>query len=380
MSEPFKLGELFCGCGGIGLGAMWAGCDIAWATDRDADACETYRRNLVPGRPQAVVCEDVRKLDFGQFAPVDLMAFGFPCNDFSVVNRWRRGLHGRHGALYTYCVEAVRRFRPVAFVAENVPGLLAANAGMALEVILQDFADVGYALTPHLYALEDYGVPQTRHRIVIVGIRRDVGRVFAVPSPAMCADRNNCARRAIENPPIPRNAPNNEFTKHSPRIVERLRYIAPGENATSKRIPPELRMTECGYTRLRYRRLPLEGPAPTVIAKPTTELCLYHWEEPRALTNREMARLQTFPDWFVFEGGVGPVRRQIGMAVPPKFAALIFSAVTKALAGEPYEAVTSNIRYGQRRLSLAMDFRLDAVIEKDEYMLPGRIDDGKEQC
>src|SRR5690606_6495017 len=102
---------------------------------------------------------------------VDVLAFGFPCNDFSLLGE-RKGMNGRYGPLYKYCVKALKRFRPQWFFAENVGGLNS-NDGQALKVILQEFAGEGYVLHPHLYKFEQYGVPQTRHRIVIIGIRSD---------------------------------------------------------------------------------------------------------------------------------------------------------------------------------------------------------------
>jgi len=354
MSKPFKLGELFCGCGGIGLGALsarlhWRGCsysyEIAWATDWDKDACQTYRRNLIPDRPEAVICEDIRKLDFRRLrdiSEVDVLAFGFPCNDFSIVRRRRKGLEGEYGGLYTYCTKALTYFQPAFFVAENVKGLIKANNGEALQVILEDFAGAGYTLTTHLYKMEEYGVPQARHRVVIVGARNDLGTKFKVPSPALYANIDNSARKAIEEPPIPSNAPNHEFTKHGNRVVRLLRHIRPGESLGTANIPKTLHFSSA-YKTLRYRRLPMTGPSRTIVAKNSLDVCLYHWSESRALTNRELARLQMFPDWFVFEGTRQSVRRQIGMAVPPRFATIIFEALLMMIAGKRYEATEENI-------------------------------------
>ncbi len=365
MGEPFKLGELFCGCGGIGLGALsarlhWRGhsysYEIAWATDWDKDACQTYRRNLVPDRPEAVICEDIRKLDFRRLrdiSEVDVLAFGFPCNDFSVIRAGRKGLKGEYGALYTYCTKALTYFQPAFFVAENVKGLIKANNGEALQVILEDFADAGYTLTTHLYKMEEYGVPQIRHRVVIVGVRNDLGTKFKVPSPAPYANIDNSARKAIEEPPIPSNAPNHEFTEQSPRVAERLKYIRPGENAFTARIPAHLSLNVKGAKISQiYRRLCPDVPAYTITGSGGGGTHVYHWSQPRALSNRELARLQTFPDWFVFEGTRQSVRRQIGMAVPPRFALIIFEALLMLVARKTYESVTPNIRYGQRRFRL----------------------------
>jgi len=349
------MGELFCGPGGIGLGAKWArlsapGCEWGyehvWATDYDKDACETYRRNLMAGRRKAVICKDIRKLDFKRLeriSSIDFLSFGFPCNDFSVVGE-QKGINGTYGPLYTYGVKALEYFQPMGFLAENVNGLRNANEGKTFEVILQELERAGYRIVPHLYKFEDYGVPQTRHRIIIVGIRKDLEIDFRVPSPRPYARSDNTARKAIEEPPIPCNAPNHEFTKQSPRVVERLKYIKPGENAFTACIPEHLRLNVKGAKISQiYRRLHPDMPAYTVTGSGGGGTHVYHWSENRALTNRERVRLQTFPDDFVFYGSKESVRKQIGMAVPPLGAKIILEAVLRCLAGLPYEWIEPNI-------------------------------------
>jgi DNA (cytosine-5)-methyltransferase 1 len=173
---PFRLGELFCGPGGIAWGATHADIDNPeytiihqWANDYDASTCETYRHNICPDEPETVYCGDVRTLDMEQLAEIDALAFGFPCNDYSVVGE-QRGMDGEFGPLYSYGVKALRLFRPQWFVAENVGGLRSANNGQALKKILTELEGTGYVLTPHLYKFEEYGIPQARHRLIIVGI------------------------------------------------------------------------------------------------------------------------------------------------------------------------------------------------------------------
>ena len=112
-----------------------------------------------------------------------------------------------------------------------VGGLRSANEGKALTKILDELKAAGYTITPHLYKFEEYGIPQARHRLIIVGIRNDIDVQFKIPSPAPYADVDNTCRNAIENPPIPEDAFNNEATKQSKQVVERLKHIKPGENA-----------------------------------------------------------------------------------------------------------------------------------------------------
>jgi DNA (cytosine-5)-methyltransferase 1 len=345
----YRLGELFCGAGGMALGAFSAKCaDPAfrivhqWATDYDEDACATYIRNIAPeGR---VICEDIRKLDMGLLGEIDALAFGFPCNDYSVVGE-RKGLRGEFGPLYSYGVEALRRFKPKWFLAENVGGLRSANGGEALERVLEGMRGAGYALSPHLYKFEDYGIPQARHRIIIVGVRHGEEAVFRVPSPSLRVRKDNSCRAAIENPPIPMDAPNNERTRQSDAVVRRLMCIKPGENAFNADLPDDLKLNVKGARISQiYKRLDPEKPAYTVTASGGGGTRMYHWSEPRALTNRERARLQTFPDDYAFCGSTGSVRKQIGMAVPCEGARLIFEAVLNSFAGIPYDWVECGLK------------------------------------
>ena len=183
----FRLGELFCGPGGIAVGAANAkienneyGITHQWANDYDADTCATYRKNICPLMPNSVYHEDVRKLNLDKLAPIDALAFGFPCNDYSVVGE-QKGMDGIYGPLYSYGVQALRKFKPIWFLAENVGGLKNANDGKAFTKILAELRGAGYNITPHLYKFEEYGIPQARHRIIIVGIRLAVLSLACTP-------------------------------------------------------------------------------------------------------------------------------------------------------------------------------------------------------
>ncbi|HEX8567721.1 MAG TPA: DNA cytosine methyltransferase [Pyrinomonadaceae bacterium] len=350
----FRLGELFCGAGGIGYAAKKTrfktdigefSINHAWSTDFNEDACKTYRRNICPDAPETVVHEDIRKLDFSVLAKIssiNALAFGFPCNDFSSVGE-KKGIDGVFGALYSYGVRALERFTPQWFLAENVGGLRNSNDGRAFKQILHELSK-DYDVVPHLYKFEKYGVPQARHRIIIIGTRKDLGLKFKVPSPAPFADADVSARTALTVPPIPFDAANQERTNQSQSVMDRLSHIKPGENAWTADIPANLRLNVKSVTISSiYRRLDPDKPAYTVTGSGGGGTHVYHWEENRALTNRERARLQTFPDDFVFEGSKESVRKQIGMAVPPKGVSVIFEAVLKTFAGIDYLSIPHNI-------------------------------------
>ncbi len=349
----YRLGELFSGPGGLAWGAMHAdiGSDEfrivhAWANDYDESTCETYRHNICPDEPDTVICGDVRQLDISRrtLTDIDALAFGFPCNDFSTVGE-QKGFDGSYGPLYTYGVKALRVFQPQWFLAENVSGLSSANEGGAFPKILADMRAAGYRVYPHLYKFEEYGVPQARHRIIIIGIREDLPYEFFPPSPTT-ADGPKTSLEALTIPPIPKNAANNELPKMTERVKERLKYIKPGQNAFNADMPEELRLKVKGAKISQiYRRLDPDKPSYTVTGSGGGGTHIYHYKENRALTNRERARLQTFPDKFVFMGAKENVRRQIGMAVPQHGARLIFEAVLKTFAGIEYDSVPCNIRF-----------------------------------
>ena len=329
MNVTYRLGELFSGPGGIALGAKSARINTnsfeysishAWATDYDKDTCDTYRNNICSDSPKSVVHKDIRKLDIESLAKIsdiDALAFGFPCNDFSVVGE-QKGIDGVFGPLYQYGIDILERFKPYWFLAENVGGLRNSNDGTAFQTILKKMDEAGYNTVPHLYKFEKYGVPQARHRIIIVGIRKDLNVKFKVPSPLPFKDIDNTCRTAIEIPPIPKDAPNNELTNQSIAVVERLKHIKPGENAFTADLPEHLQLNVKGAKISQiYKRLDPSKPSYTVTGSGGGGTHVYHWEEPRALTNRERARLQTFPDNFVFCGSKESQRKQIGMAMLP---------------------------------------------------------------
>lgn len=357
MMKKYKLGELFCGPGGIAIGAELANKEIAkfanskfehgWAVDYHAETIKTYRRNVEGASEQTAIVADVREITTKQLdkiSKIDGFAYGFPCNDFSLVGE-HKGIDGTFGPLYSYGIPILNEFNPKFFIAENVGGIRSANEGKALLKILEDLSNAGkgYVITPHLYKFEEYGVPQARHRVILVGIRQDLKLTFHPPAPTHSKRFKTC-KEAIEKPPIKSGAHNHELTKQHPRVVERLSYIKPGENAWTAKLPKHLKLNVSGAQISQiYKRLDPNKPAYTITGSGGGGTHVYHWSENRALTNRERARIQTFPDSFIFEGNKEAIRRQIGMAVPPEGARVIFEAIIKTLEKIPYKFVPSNI-------------------------------------
>ena len=353
-SSKYTIGEMYCGPGGIALGAANAslnkngrqfGFESVWATDYHADTCETYATNIKKIHPACdVIHSDIKDVDIDSLPKVDGFLYGFPCNDFSMVGE-TKGLDGKYGPLYSYGIKYLNHANPQFIFAENVSGISSANKGGALDQILSELANAGsygYALTAHLYKFEQYGIPQARHRMIIVGIRKDLGKIFAVPKPTGVF---KTARQALESPPIPDWCANQELTKQSATVIERLKRIKPGQNAWTADLPNNLALNVKGARMsMIYKRLDPDKPAYTVTGSGGGGTHVYHWTEPRALTNRERARLQTFPDDYVFSGSKESVRRQIGMAVPVQGAKIILEAILKTLNGVSYDSVQPSHR------------------------------------
>ena len=346
----FKLGELYCGPGGLAWGALNSksddgrfGLSHAWANDYDPDTCETYRKNICPDNPSSVYCGDVRNLDIKALGKIDAFAYGFPCNSFSNVGEHQGIANDKFGQLYWYGIEVLRYYQPEWFMAENVSGIRSAGSN-DFEIILKDMKESGYKLTPNLYKAEEYGVPQTRHRVIIVGIRDDVDIDFKVPSPELYKNCDVSSRTALKG--ITQDMPNSEHRKLSDTVVQRLSYIKPGQNVWQAEaegvLPEELRIKTRTKISQIYRKLDPDKPSYTITAAGGGGTFGYHWTN-RELSNRERARIQTFPDTYEFVGKYSSVRRQIGMAVPCKLSEVVTKAILNSFAKIEYPWVKPNL-------------------------------------
>jgi DNA (cytosine-5)-methyltransferase 1 len=333
--------SLFSGCGGLDLGAQLTGeVEVVWANDLDPWACETYRRNLGAHIVERDVCEvPVPDVD------CDLLLAGPPCQDFSTL--WNHdGARTARGNLFREVARFLAALQPVGFVLENVPGLLPANRGAAWTIVRHALRAPGaflynatgprYDVSAQVVDMAELGVPQHRERLLVLGVRRDLGvRPPLIPSPA--AERPLTVGDALDANPIAEDAPNHERGLDSPEVVERLKLIPPGKNYEV--IPAGHPLAVKGLISHVYRRLEPGKPAYTIIANGGGGTHGYHHIEPRRLSNRERARLQTFPDDFIFYDG-GPeagrsayprVRRQVGNAVPPEAGRIVVAALASAL-------------------------------------------------
>ena len=299
--------------------------------------CETFRNHF----GNVIVEGDVEKIDpYTNDVPAcDLILGGFPCQDFSII--WKQpGLNGERGNLYKSFLRFVDAKKPKAFVAENVKGILTANKKKAIQQIIEDFQNIapGYYITPHLYNFADYGVPEFRERVLIVGIRIDTGFPFHHPRPTHGNGEGllpyvtvGDAFKDVELVPY-----NNEHLKVQERTKKIISLIPEGGNFTD--IPKDSPYYVKGMISHVYRRVHLGEPSKTIIAAGGGGTWGYHYPENRPLTNRERARIQSFPDDFIFYGNTTEVRRQIGNAVPPVGVHAVAEAL-KPLFTDEYEPV-----------------------------------------
>ena len=389
----FTLGELFCGPGGMAIASTLVdplvaqdgevfSLDHSWGVDFSHCAIETFKANL--GEENGIEM-DANKFVSEGLTPrrrINALAFGFPCNSFSSVGESEGLNNARFGTLYRTGIRVLERYNPIWFIAENVSGISKIEAGEQFQTILRDLANAGkgYNVVAHLYRFEEYGVPQARHRYVIVGIRQGFARrhrlVFRPPAPTHGPGRLPfvTVRDALANVANQTDW-GGRHTRQSQTVVRRLMFTPPGENAWKldeivqlpdaeldaylRQLPwyerdiapigdvgairAEIERIRLHCTRARmshiYRRLEADRPSYTITGSGGGGTHVYHWEEHRALTNEERAALQTFPPDFKFCGTPEQVRKQIGMAVPTRGAIAIFRAILQTFAHVPYPAV-----------------------------------------
>jgi DNA (cytosine-5)-methyltransferase 1 len=313
-----KIVSLFSGAGGLDLGFVRAGHKVIWANDNDPDAVATYSGNI----GKHIVLGNIAEIKSNEIPDCDIVIGGFPCQGFSVANTGRRADDARN-RLYLELLRVISDKKPQYFLAENVKGLLTLGKGEIFRRILADFEDVGYKVDYRLVNAADYGVPQKRQRLIIVGVRNDIKKVFLFPEPT----HYNPARskvpglkqwvgigKALANIPEPGDQcdlPNHTFSKY------KLRFN--------------------GY--LGHRRIDPNLPAPTVTARGDNKggvVVLHHPNNERRMSARELASTQSFPLDFVFHCTQSSAYRLIGNAVPP----LLAEVIAKSFPLRPHTSTT----------------------------------------
>lgn len=291
--------SLFSGAGGLDYGFIMAGHKILWANDLYEDAVETYRKNI----GNHIICKDISLIDANDIPNCDIVIGGFPCQGFSVANT-KRHIKDSRNTLYKQLIRVIQAKRPTFFLAENVKGILSLGKGEVIKAIISDFQSIGYKVKYKLLNAADYGVPQTRMRVIIVGVREDIDFDYQYPEPTNSKYGSLITAQwvsvgeimaEIPDPDLPNDLPNHQYSKY--------------------------KLGFNGY--LGHRPLDPSKPAPTVTGRGDNKggvVILPHPNGLRRMSGRELAAVQSFPLNYEFCGPLSSVYRQIGNAVPPLLA------------------------------------------------------------
>lgn len=298
-----KIVSLFSGAGGLDLGLVQSGHEIIWAIDIDKDAVLTYKKNI----GNYIHLGDITKMDMNALPNCDVIVGGFPCQGFSIANL-RRIINDERNLLYKSFYQAIKCKQPKYFIAENVKGILSLGKGAVVRQIIEDFRQAGYNVSVNLVNMADFGVPQTRQRVIFLGQRNDISDKMLFEIPPKTHDKDGIhhpqwisIQEAISHFPDPEEK--NDIPNH---VCSTYKVVT--RNFTGHRITDPLK------------------PCPTILARGNGGggvVAIPHYNGKRRLTIRESASIQTFPDNFVFYGAMNSCYRQIGNAVPVHFAELL---------------------------------------------------------
>jgi len=343
--------DLFAGAGGMSLGAKMAGIDIKIAVESDKYAARTYCSNHPPSK--LFFANDIREFQYIKLASKkQLVIFGGPpCQGFSTSNQRNRSIINEKNWLYKEFIRVVSLYMPDWVVFENVAGILETENGVFVDHLLKEFKSLGYSCTYSILQANEYGVPQKRARFFLVASLHN--QVFKFPTPTTTLPIT--LNEAIGDLPILSNGSsvnymeysqpansnyalslrkelvgcyNHLVTRNSPLVIERYRHIPQGGNWES--IPDVLMSNYADKTRCHtgiYRRL--INKEPSIVIGNFRKNMLIHPTQDRGLSVREAARIQSFPDSFSFLGSIGFQQQQVGNAVPPMLAKVIFDQILK---------------------------------------------------
>ncbi len=314
----YRVASLFAGCGGCDEGITGdfefngrhygrLPFDLIYATDMDWKALDTHRLNF---KDTVVNCADICEVDASDIPDCDVITGGFPCQSFSTVNPAKDPFDERAG-LYKQMVRIVRDKRPYAFIAENVKGLLTLRGGEIFEKITASFEKAGYTLSYRLMNAADYGVPQKRERVIIVGFRDDLNIKFEFPAET---NKGNWIPLSVAVPVLAIDEQKYYFSR---RAVEGMKNAKPNMKRGLWQRLDEPCLTVTSH----LAKASLNSRDPVLLVDPESELY-------RRFTPREAARIQSFPDDFEFAGSEADAYRQIGNAVPP----VLFWHISRAVA------------------------------------------------
>jgi len=324
--------DLFSGSGGLTLGFEEAGFKNVFSIDSESSFCDTYEKNfpshkLIRGNVESLSKGDILELVRGK--NVDVVVGGPPCQGFSIAgNIGRRFLEDPRNHLFKEFVRYVKIIKPKYFVMENVARLYTHNRGSTRDEILNTFISIGYEnVECKILNSADYGVPQTRKRVIFIGSRD--GKNILFPTPSYTEYRT--VKDAIGDLPVINSGedskvPNHIAMNHSVAMLDKMRHVKDGGNRND--IPAEIR-PQTGDAR-KYIRYNSSKPSVTVTGDMRK---VFHYDNNRALTVRELARIQTYPDSFVFLGTSSSQQQQVGNSVPPLMAEAIAKQIKLQLVG-----------------------------------------------
>lgn len=334
--------DLFCGCGGLSYGFMKAGYDIVVGIDNWKDAVETFNYNHTKNVGKVLDLSDTKPDELEIKNNIDLIIGGPPCQGYSIAGK--RIIEDERNELYKSFVKFVDHYKPKAFLMENVPNIISMGKGAVKEQIIKDFERLGYKVVYKILMASDFGVPQNRKRAFFVGLKS--GKEFKFPE--YIALNKVTSEEAISDLtedsildgtayPFPpkskfqakiRNGNkvvfNHEITNHKEQTVEIISMVPDGGNY--KDLPKELHHTR--KVNIAWTRLNSQKPSFTI---DTGHRHHFHYEFNRVPTVRESARIQSFPDSFVFQGSKTSQYKQVGNAVPPMLAEYLAKQLLKEL-------------------------------------------------
>ncbi len=339
--------DLFCGCGGLSYGFEQSGINIILGIDNDQKALETFEKNH---KNSKTICGDITQISYETdiksiigSRKIDIIIGGPPCQGMSLSGP--RKFEDPRNRLYLSYIRLVQEIQPEVVVIENVPGLVSLFGGQIKDHILDKFRQMGYKIQYKILCASDYGVPQSRKRVVFVGTKKGT---FEYPSPIN--QIISCSMALSDLPPIEtgtgvdpasyeteaendyqelmrknsKEVHNHIAAAHSERVREIIALVPDGGNY--KDLPDEYRNTRNFH--VAWTRFNSEKPAPTI---DTGHRHHFHYKYNRVPTVRECARLQSFPDDFIFVGNKTQQFRQVGNAVPPIMAQFIAKQVIRVL-------------------------------------------------
>jgi DNA (cytosine-5)-methyltransferase 1 len=341
--------DIFSGAGGLSLGAEWAGIKVLCAIEKDYYSAKTYATNHPDTKVIIDDIKNVNPLDMAKKEEIFILFGGPPCQGFSTSNRKTRNDNNLNNSLFREFLRFTTALCPKWILFENVEGITNYNKGETLKYIKQSFMDLGYMLNDKILYASDYGVPQHRNRFFIVGNRKNIPFIFpdkmntsisvgeAINDLPLLNNGDSFSRLPYRENTRPSSyakkmrtnskiSTQNIVSKSLDYVIERYRHIQQGQNW--KAIPSHLmsnyKNTNNCHSGI-YKRLKIDEPS--IVISNYRKNMLIHPTQDRGLSVREAARIQSFPDDFIFEGSIHYIQQQIGNAVPPLLAEAIFKQI-----------------------------------------------------